>query len=154
MSPQPATTPAPGVALRQPTSRSAADGGDVLPAAHCTISAETSLPSRSVAHGLAGGGGSFLVAAAQRVATAPSVTPGQTIWPSQHSWQDNVDLRHGRQCERVTRWLRSRRGRYVCQDCIILNTGVAPKALVNQIVRPLRQAPREWRYEMATYAEA
>lgn len=47
---------------------------------------------------------------------------------------------------RVTRWLRQRRGNYYCQHCISRETGVTPIAQVNQIVRPLQQAPKEWRY--------
>ena len=47
---------------------------------------------------------------------------------------------------RVTRWLRQRRGNYYCHHCISRETGVTPIAQVNQIVRPLQQAPKEWRY--------
>lgn len=49
--------------------------------------------------------------------------------------------------ERVTRWLRSKPSRRYCQTCITENTGVGPQAQVNQIVRPLAQAPKEWRYD-------
>jgi hypothetical protein len=47
---------------------------------------------------------------------------------------------------RVARWLRQRRGNYYCQHCISRESGVTPIAQVNQIVRPLQQAPKEWRY--------
>lgn len=50
---------------------------------------------------------------------------------------------------RVTGWLRQKRGQYYCQHCISRETGVTPIAQVNQIVRPLAQAPKEWRYEDA-----
>ena len=52
----------------------------------------------------------------------------------------------------VTNWLRSKPGRYLCQDCISVHTGVAPVNQVNQIVRPLGQT-REWRYTKAPCAE-
>jgi hypothetical protein len=47
---------------------------------------------------------------------------------------------------RVARWLRQRRGNYYCHHCISREAGVTPIAQVNQIVRPLQQAPKEWRY--------
>jgi hypothetical protein len=46
---------------------------------------------------------------------------------------------------RVARWLRQRRGHYYCHHCISREAGITPIAQVNQIVRPLQQAPKEWR---------
>ena len=48
--------------------------------------------------------------------------------------------------EIVTDWLRSKPDRHYCHSCITENTGIRPAAQVNQIVRPLAQAQREWRY--------
>ncbi len=47
---------------------------------------------------------------------------------------------------RVARWLRQRRGNYYCHHCISREVGVTPIGQVNQIVRPLQQAPQEWRH--------
>jgi hypothetical protein len=52
--------------------------------------------------------------------------------------------------EIVVSWLRSKPGRYYCQTCITENTGVAPATQVNQIVRPLAPASKEWRYMSTT----
>ena len=49
---------------------------------------------------------------------------------------------------RLARWLRQRRGNYYCHHCISREIGVAP-AQVNQIVRPLQRAPKEWRLGQA-----
>jgi hypothetical protein len=48
--------------------------------------------------------------------------------------------------EIVTDWLRSKPGRYYCPTCVSENTGVRPAAQANQLVRPLAQAPKEWRH--------
>ena len=52
---------------------------------------------------------------------------------------------------KITGFLKSNKGKYFCVNCVMANTGVAPFAQVNQIVRPLEHA-KDYRYMKTTCA--
>ena len=49
----------------------------------------------------------------------------------------------------VIDWLKQNKGKYFCVNCVMVATGVAPFAQVNQIVRPLEHA-KDFRYMKTT----